>query len=187
MLAVLGALCVFATVGEYTKSVTEMHFHAITTLKQHITNLEYITNTNIANLPKKSVRKVFRSHYEILWKDQLRSSTRGTFFLKFKQSVYYEKYLDQLNQRNLRCPLSKIRDLSHHELMIEQGRKTLRQEQICVLCDDGTNRKIEDEVHFLFEKIRVAASSLRVGGYERIFSIPRFIGLFFDSRNFHGV
>ena len=37
--------------------------------------------------------------------------------------------------------------------MIEQGRKTKpktpRQERICVLCDDGTNSKIEDEVHFL--------------------------------------
>ena len=39
--------------------------------------------------------------------------------------------------------------------MIEQGRKTKpktpRQERICVLCDDGTNNKIEDEVHFLFD------------------------------------
>ena len=39
--------------------------------------------------------------------------------------------------------------------MIEQGRKTKpktpRQERICVLCDDGTNSKIEDEVHFLFD------------------------------------
>ena len=39
--------------------------------------------------------------------------------------------------------------------MIEQGRstepKTPRQERICVLCDDGTNSKTEDEVHFLFD------------------------------------
>ena len=39
--------------------------------------------------------------------------------------------------------------------MIERGRKTKpktpRQERICVLCDDGTNSKIEDEVHFLFD------------------------------------
>ena len=39
--------------------------------------------------------------------------------------------------------------------MIEQGRrtkpKTPRQELICVLCDDDTNSKIEDEVHFLFD------------------------------------
>ena len=39
--------------------------------------------------------------------------------------------------------------------MIEQGRKTKskkpRKERIYVLCDDGTNSKIEDEVHFLFD------------------------------------
>ena len=39
--------------------------------------------------------------------------------------------------------------------MIEQGRKTKpktpRQERICVLCDDDTNSKIEDGVHFLFD------------------------------------
>ena len=128
--------------------------HAIKTLKQHITNLEYITDPNISNLPKKSNRKVFRSHYEIWWRDLLGSSTRGTFFLKFKQNVHYEKYLDQLSQRNWRYSLSKI-ILSDHKLMIEQGRntkpKTPRQERICVLCGDGTNSKIEDEVHFLFD------------------------------------
>ena len=86
--------------------------------------------------------------------DQLRFSTRGIFCLKFKQNVCYEKYLDQLSQRNLRCSLSKIR-LSDHKLIIEQGRKTkpktLRQERICVLCDAGTNSKIENKIHFLFE------------------------------------
>ena len=68
--------------------------HAIKTLKQRITNLEYITVPNISNLPKKSIRKLLRSHYEIWWRDQLRSSTREIFFLKFKQNVCYEKYLD---------------------------------------------------------------------------------------------
>ena len=95
------------------------------------------------------------SHYEILWRDQLRSSTRRTFFLKFKQNVHYEKCLDQLRQRNLRCSLSKIRLSDHNKLMIEQRKKTKpktpRQERICVLCDDSTNSKIEDEVHFLFD------------------------------------
>ena len=38
---------------------------AIKTLKQHITNLEYITVPNISNLHKKSIRKELRSHYEI--------------------------------------------------------------------------------------------------------------------------
>ena len=128
--------------------------HAIKTLKQHITNLEYIRVPNISNLHKKSIRKESRSYYEIWWRDQIRTSTRGLFFLKLKQNICYEKYLDQLNQHNLRCSLSKIR-LSDHKLMIEQGRKTKpktpRQEQICVSCDDGTNSKIEDEVHFLFD------------------------------------
>ena len=128
--------------------------HAIKTLKQHITNLEYITAPNISNLHKKSIRKELRSHYKIWWRDQIRTSTHGLFFLKFKQNICYEKYLDQLNQHNLRCSLSKIR-LSDHKLMIEQGRKakpkTPQQERICVLCDDGTNSKIEDEVHFLFD------------------------------------
>ena len=58
--------------------------HAIKTLKQHVTNLEYTTDPNVSTYPK-------RSHYEIRWRDQLRSSTRGIFFLKFKQNVCYEK------------------------------------------------------------------------------------------------
>ena len=128
--------------------------HSIKSLKQHITNLEYITVPNISNLHKKSIRKELRSLYEIWWRDQIRTSIRRLFFLKFKQNICYEKYLDQLNQRNLRCSLSKI-TLSDHKFMIEQGRKTKpktpRQERICVLCDDGTNSKIEDEVHFLFD------------------------------------
>ena len=113
-----------STVYETFRTDSSMQgLHPIKTLKQHITNLEYLTDLDISKFSKTSITKVFMSQYEIWWKDQLRSFTRGTFFLKFKQNVYYEKYLDQLSQRNLRCLLSKIR-LSDHKLMIEQGRKT---------------------------------------------------------------
>ena len=39
--------------------------------------------------------------------------------------------------------------------MIEQGRKTkpktLKSDRICRLCNNGVNKTIEDEVHFLFD------------------------------------
>ena len=38
---------------------------AIKTLKHHITDLEYITDPKISTLAKRSIRKVFRSQYEI--------------------------------------------------------------------------------------------------------------------------
>ena len=53
-----------------------------------------------------------------------------------------------------RIVLSKLR-LSDHKLVTEQGRKTKpktpKSDRICPLCNNGVNKTIEDEVHFLFD------------------------------------
>ena len=88
--------------------------------------------------------------------NKLMLSTRGKYFKSFKQNILFETYLALLPQRNLRLSLTKLR-LSYHRLMIESGRrckpKTPLQERICPLCNDGSNKSIEDEVHFLFSCI----------------------------------
>ena len=84
--------------------------------------------------------------------NKLMLSTGGKYIKSFKQNILFETYLALLPQRNLRLSLTKLR-LSDHRLMIESGRrckpKTPLQERICPLCNDGSNKSIEDEVHFL--------------------------------------
>ena len=56
--------------------------------------------------------------------------------------------------RKTRIVLSKLR-LNDHKLVIEQGRKTKpktpKSDRICPLCNNGVNKTIEDEVHFLLD------------------------------------
>ena len=124
------------------------------TLKHHITNLKNITGKDLLNLSKKSSKKELKKSYEILWKNKLKTCTGGIYYLNFKQNIFYEKYLDNVSMRKTRIVLSKIR-LSDHKLVIEQGRKTKpktpKSDRICPLCNNGVNKTIEDEVHFLFD------------------------------------
>ena len=124
------------------------------TCNQHITNLKNITTSGILDLNKRSVRKILRNSYEIIWKEKIKTSTLGIYYSKFKQNIKYESYLDHINQRSIRQSLSKLR-MSDHKLMIEQGRKIKpklsQSERICQLCNDGLNGAVEDEIHFLFD------------------------------------
>ena len=123
------------------------------TLKQHVTNLKNVTGKDLLNLSKKSSKKELKNSYEILWKNKLKTCTRGIYYLNFKQNIFYEKYLDHVSMRKTRIVLSKLR-LSDHKLVIDQGRKTKpktpKSDRICPLCNNGVNKTIEDEVHFLF-------------------------------------
>ena len=124
------------------------------TCNQHIRNLKNITTSGILDLNKRSVKKILRSSYEIIWKEKIKTSTRGIYFSKFKQNIDYESYLDHINQRSIRRSLSKLR-MSDHKLMIEEGRKIRpklsQSERICQLCNDGLSGAVEDEIHFLFD------------------------------------
>ena len=49
------------------------------TLKQHITNLKNVTGKDLLNLSKKSSKKKLKNSYEILWKNKLKTCTRGMY------------------------------------------------------------------------------------------------------------
>ena len=93
------------------------------TLKQHITNLKNVTGKDLLNLSKKSSEKELKNSYDILWKNKLKTCTRGMYYLNFKQNIFYEKYLDYVNMGKTIIVLSKL-TLSDHKFVIEQGRKT---------------------------------------------------------------
>ena len=78
------------------------------TCNQHITNLKNITTSGILDLNKRSVKKILRNSYEIIWKEKIKTSTRGIYFSKFKQNIDYESYLVHNNQRSIRRSLSKL-------------------------------------------------------------------------------
>ena len=102
------------------------------------------------------LKRLVKNSYEILWKNKLKTRTRGVYYLNFKQNIFYEKYLDYRSMRKTRIVLSKL-SLSDHKLVTEQGRKTKpktpKSDRICQLCNNGVNKTIEDEVHFLFDCI----------------------------------
>ena len=79
-------------------------------------------DSKIVDAPKKLIKKLLRNKYELIWKDKLKLSTRGKYFSTFKPDIRYENYLDEINNRKLRCNVVKPR-LSDHKLMIEKGRK----------------------------------------------------------------
>ena len=54
--------------------------------------------------------------------DKLKLTSRGKYFVTFKNNICYKQYLNHINFCNLRRVLTKLR-LSDHSLMIEQGRK----------------------------------------------------------------
>ena len=86
--------------------------------------------------------------------DKLRLTSRGKYFVTFKNNICYEQYLNNINFRNLRRVLTKLR-LSDHNLMIEQGRKAKiklpHERRTCKLCYNEHLSQIEDEIQFLFD------------------------------------
>ena len=151
----------------------------VDTLHQHIINLQYLTKVGITSTSKRLVKQKLRNYYEKLWKNKLMLSTRGKYFKSFKQNILFETYLALLPQRNLRLSLTKLR-LSDHRLMIESGRrckpKTPLQERIFPLCNDGSNKSIEDEVYFLFSCNWRKSKQLIEKFFDEIINIVRNFG-----------
>ena len=86
--------------------------------------------------------------------DKLKITSRGKYFVTFKNNICYEQYLNHINFHNLRRILTKLR-LSDHNLTIEQGRKAKMklplERRTCKLCYNEHLSQIEDEIHFLFD------------------------------------
>jgi hypothetical protein len=93
-----------------------------------------------------SVRECFNS----LWKSELQSFTKADTFRLFKDSVKFERYLDDIKIRKHRVSFAKFR-VSDHCLMIEKGRHIRpvlsRESRFCPHCP----LTVETEEHFLTE------------------------------------
>ena len=93
-----------------------------------------------------SVRECFNS----LWKSELESFPKADTFRLFKDSVKFERYLDDIKIRKHRVSLAKFR-VSDHCLMIEKGRHARpvisRESRFCPHCP----LIVESEEHFLTE------------------------------------
>ena len=128
--------------------------HVATTLSQHIQNLGYVNNLDILTTPKINMKNLFKNVYNKIWMGKLKLTSRGKYFVTFKNYICYEQYLSPINFRNLKRVLTKLW-LSDHNLMIEQGRKARiklpRERQTCKLCYNENLNQVEDEIHFLFD------------------------------------
>ena len=133
---------------------SQKHLGFLGTLSQHLENIGFVYDSKIVDAPKTLIKKLLRNKYELIWKDKLKLSTRGKYFSTFKPYIRYENYLDEINNRKLRCNVVKLR-LSDHKLIIEKGRKAdqkiSRQNRLCQLCYSENLQQVEDEVHFLFD------------------------------------
>ena len=125
-----------------------------TTLFQHIQNLGLVNNLDILTTPKINTKKLLKTAYNEIWMDKLRLTSRGKYFLTFKNNICYGQYLNHINFRNLRLVLTKLR-LGDHDLMIEQGRKAKiklpHERRTCKLWYNEHLSQTEDEIHFLFD------------------------------------
>ena len=89
-----------------------------------------------------------KSCFDSLWKNELASFPKADSFRQFKETVKFERYLENIRIRKHRVSLSKLR-LSDHCLMIERGRHsrpiTPREMRFCPHCP----LELENEEHFL--------------------------------------
>ena len=115
-------------------------------------------NTHLLTL-RKSIKERYTKHFISSWQNELFNDNRKNFgnklrtYRTFKKNFGTEAYL--LKNKNVidRTNISRLR-LSCHKLQIEIGRynkgknRTPPEERLCTVC---TNRKCEDEYHFIME------------------------------------
>ena len=97
---------------------------------------------------KSDIAKICCDAYDRFWTEQIRNSSKANSYITFKTTVYYEKYLDLIENTKHKTSLSRFR-LSNHNLMIEKGRHAKptieSQLRFCYFCKS----LVEDEEHFL--------------------------------------
>ena len=103
---------------------------------------------NILEKSKPETAKICCDAYDRHWWEQINNSSKARSYVTFKTTVYYEKYLDLIENTKYRTSLSRFR-LSNHNLMIEKGRhakpKIETHQRFCYFC----KTLIENEKHFL--------------------------------------
>ena len=93
--------------------------------------------------------KTIQDRYILCWKNQIKNSTKLSFYSTFIDDFKLEEYLNTIKDSYQRRLFSRFR-ISNHKLEIEFGRyKNIpRNERFCKCCDQST---VEDEFHFPFE------------------------------------
>ena len=95
-----------------------------------------------------------QNRFENKWRLKLNKQDNNKLrtYNKFKQSLFFENYLNLVYNKNHRQSLTRLR-VSSHTLRIETGRFISKKDylaperRICQLCDI---HETEDELHFLF-------------------------------------
>ena len=79
---------------------------------------------------------IFKDKYTLFWKNQIKNSTKLSFYSTFKKDYNLEKYLNNIKDPNRIRLFSKFR-ISNHKLEIELGcyKNTPRNERFCKCCD----------------------------------------------------
>ena len=119
-------------------------------IKQQLDNLGFSDlwfneHVNIAHYHL--IKQRVTDHYIQKWQSDVNSSSRLTYYSKFKTSFELESYLINIKNDTLRKQLSKFR-LSSHNLAVETGRHNSIDinNRICLFCNQN---QIESEYHML--------------------------------------
>lgn len=113
--------------------------------------LSFIFNDKIHVSPqwlKSLANQILRDQFIQKWNAELANTSRGQFYIKFKNEFRLEPYLLRLKPQH-RFILTKFR-LSNLKFPIETGRWTNipRDNRICTKCQSG---EVGDEYHYLFK------------------------------------
>ena len=116
-------------------------------------------NKAIANV-KYNMHSLFEDQFKADIYNDIRKDGEGNklrTYRIFKNSIYQEPYLSQVENRQIRQNISRLR-MSAHNLKIESGRhsrpKIPLQKRLCEACSD----KIDNEFHLLTECISFDSS-----------------------------
>ena len=111
-------------------------------------NLSLIDQIN--GIEEDKVHSTVRDCFNRLWRNEIDTFPKADSFKQFKDSINFERYLEDIKVRKHRVSLAKLR-LSDHCLMIEKGRyyrpPILREERWCPHCP----LVVENEEHFVTE------------------------------------
>ena len=96
------------------------------------------------------LKETLCERYIEFWSDRLKTFSKMETYCLLKQNFGLENYISDVNIREHRIALSKMR-ISNHRLAIETGRfsKTPRNERLCIFCKANNIYEIEDEQHVL--------------------------------------
>ena len=107
-----------------------------------------LQTNDLGNL--KITKRKLRARYNDHWQEAISKETKMRTYLKFKNTLHYESYLNMNNQHHQKA-MTRFR-ISAHTLAIERGRYTIPKTPLHDRkCGHCTLKEIEDEHHFLLE------------------------------------